>query len=85
MLVELDARGHLLVAGGAGGVQVLLQLAVAHRGAVHAAVGRVHVAHGAVEVARRRSAAARLARALHLADLCTNTTYILSFQSDGPF
>ena len=67
MLVQLDARGHLLAAGRAGGVQVLLELAVPHRGAVRRAVRRVHVAHGAVEVAG--CCPAGLAGALHLADL----------------
>lgn len=67
MLVQLDPGRHLLVAAGAGGVQVLLELAVAHGGAVGGPVGSVHIAHRTVEVPRHLLAC--LAGTLHLADL----------------
>lgn len=67
VLVQLDPGRHLLVAGRAGGVQVLLQLAVPHRGAVYCAVRRVHVAHRAVEIAQWLLT--RFACALHFTDL----------------
>ena len=67
MLIQLDPGGHLLVARRTGRMQVLLELAVADRGAMDGAVGRVHVAHGAVEVASWLLSG--FAGAFHFADL----------------
>lgn len=75
MLIQLDPGRHLLMARRASRMQVLLQLAMAHRGAVQSPVRRVHVAHGAVEVARGLRPGAAVA--LHFADLGEGRGYIL--------
>lgn len=78
MLVQLDPRGHLLMARSTGGVQVLLKLPVPDSGAVDGPVGGVHVTHSAVEVPRWLLT--RFARALHFADLWRKDEIKTGFQ-----